>query len=108
MESSRLCPPRCAGAELVTPGAEQGVEPRGIRPPQALTEDDEEPDHKSHDGEDQPPVADGVIIWGGESREVSAQPSPAQPEAQSPWNSGGGCPCPWPSPSLPGTRTHRS
>lgn len=44
---------------------EHGAAPRSVWPSQALTEDDEEPDHKSHDGEDQPPVADGVIVWGG-------------------------------------------
>ena len=52
----------------------RGTEPRGASgPPQALTEDDEEPDDKSHDGEDQPPVADGVIVWGG------GEPSGRQP-----------------------------
>jgi len=40
---------------------------------EALTEDDEEPDDKSHDGEDQPPVADGLIVWGG------GEPSRHQP-----------------------------
>lgn len=80
MESSQAAPgadcahPWCCGAGLVSPSplparagsrAGQGAEPKGVQPTQALTEDDEEPDHKSHDGEDQPPVADGVIVWGG-------------------------------------------
>lgn len=52
----------------------RGTEPRGASgPSEALTEDDEEPYDKSHDGEDQPPVADGLIVWGG------GEPSGGQP-----------------------------
>lgn len=60
-----------------------GTEPRqASSPPEALTEDDEEPNNKSHDGKDQPPVADGLIVWGG------GEPSQRQPSrgaGLSPW-----------------------
>lgn len=73
----------------------RGTEPQGASsPPEALTEDDEKPYDKSHDGEDEPPVADGLIVWGG-----GGEPSRRQAgQGQSPWAAmWGDCPScsPW-------------
>lgn len=70
-------PTPAAGARREVSGegaTHRGTEPREASgPPEALTEDDEEPNDKRYDSEDQPPVADGLIVWGG------GEPSRRQP-----------------------------
>lgn len=60
--------PRVQGRAGSPPAPAPGTgeqNPGGTGPPGALTEDDEEPDDKSHNSKDQAPVADGLIVWGG-------------------------------------------
>lgn len=80
-------------------------------PPEVLTEDDDEPEDESHDGKDQPPVADGLIVWGGgEPSSVSPARVGGRPRSAEPTGRRGrGLPVPLPAvPRLHGARTHRS